>query len=98
MNRNGRSPAWLDGVRGRLRSARRWGGVGSLVRALGSCAATALLLPCRAQENAANTTSTFPRSETLYVGGLQWGEPTSFNPLLSTPAWPVPNGDQTCNL
>lgn len=30
-----------------------------------------------------------PRSETLYVAGRQWGEPTSFNPLLSNPAWPV---------
>jgi len=69
-----------------------------LLRALGFCAAAGLLFQCRAQENAANTTSTFPRSETLYVGGLQWGEPTSFNPLLSAPAWPVPNGDQTCNL
>lgn len=30
-----------------------------------------------------------PRSETLYVAGRQWGEPTSFNPLTSNPAWPV---------
>ncbi len=50
---------------------------------------------CRPRDG---TGTTFPRGETLYVGGLQWGEPTSFNPLLSSPAWPVPNGDQTCNL
>jgi peptide/nickel transport system substrate-binding protein len=30
-----------------------------------------------------------PRSETLYLAGWQWGEPSSFNPLLSTPAWPA---------
>jgi len=34
-----------------------------------------------------------PRSETLYVAGRQWGEPTSFNPLLSNPAWPVTNNN-----
>jgi peptide/nickel transport system substrate-binding protein len=32
-----------------------------------------------------------PRSETFYVAGRQWGEPTSFNPLQSNPAWPVNN-------
>jgi peptide/nickel transport system substrate-binding protein len=30
-----------------------------------------------------------PRAETLYVAGRQWGEPTTFNPLVSNPAWPV---------
>jgi peptide/nickel transport system substrate-binding protein len=30
-----------------------------------------------------------PRADTLYLAGWQWGEPSSFNPLLSTPAWPV---------
>ena len=25
-----------------------------------------------------------PRSETLYLAGWQWGEPSSFNPLLTT--------------
>lgn len=29
------------------------------------------------------------RSNTLYVGGFQWGPPASFNPLAITPAWPV---------
>ncbi len=31
----------------------------------------------------------FPRGETFYVAGWQWGEPASFNPLLSNPDWPV---------
>src|SRR5687768_15066432 len=30
-----------------------------------------------------------PRSETFYVAGRQWGEPVSFNPLSSTPDWPI---------
>ncbi|HEX3850177.1 MAG TPA: ABC transporter substrate-binding protein, partial [Polyangiaceae bacterium] len=31
----------------------------------------------------------FPRAETFYVAGWQWGEPASFNPLLGNPDWPV---------
>jgi peptide/nickel transport system substrate-binding protein len=55
-----------------------------------------MLLQCHPADTA---TSTFPRNETLYIGGLQWGEPTTFNPLLSSgEAWPVPNGEQTYNL
>jgi len=33
-----------------------------------------------------------PRSETLYLAGRQWGEPASFNPLVSTPDWPIITG------
>jgi peptide/nickel transport system substrate-binding protein len=39
----------------------------------------------RAQES----TGGFPRAETLYVAGRQWGEPASFNPLTSNPDWPI---------
>lgn len=31
---------------------------------------------------------TLPRNQTLYIGGLQWGPPNSFNPVGSVPAWP----------
>ncbi len=31
----------------------------------------------------------FPRAQTLYIGGFQWGPATSFNPLAVTPAWPM---------
>lgn len=34
----------------------------------------------------------FPRSETLYVNGLQWGPPTTWNPLAGNPAWPINAG------
>ncbi|HEY3253717.1 MAG TPA: hypothetical protein VGJ91_07200, partial [Polyangiaceae bacterium] len=33
-------------------------------------------------------TSGFPRAETFYLGGRQWGEPSTFNPL-GTPGWPI---------
>lgn len=36
----------------------------------------------------AASASTFPRNETLYVGGRQWGEPSTFNPLLGWMDWP----------
>ncbi|HET9934031.1 MAG TPA: ABC transporter substrate-binding protein [Polyangiaceae bacterium] len=34
----------------------------------------------------------YPREQTLYVGGRQWGEPSSFNPLAGNPDWPVISG------
>lgn len=46
---------------------------------------------------AAAAVTSLPRSETLYVGGFQWGPPTSFNPVSGNPAWPV-GGDGTMAL
>lgn len=42
-------------------------------------------------DNAAAPAAEIPmtRANTLYVGGFQWGPPSSFNPLAVTPAWPV---------
>src|SRR5260221_10586992 len=48
------------------------------------------LLGCRPKRD---TTSAFPREETLYVGGLQWGEPSTFNPLSSSADWPLRNAN-----
>jgi peptide/nickel transport system substrate-binding protein len=31
----------------------------------------------------------FPRSETLYLGGFQWYQPNTFNPLDQAPSWPM---------
>jgi peptide/nickel transport system substrate-binding protein len=52
------------------------------------------LLPALLGESACRRSSDpdsggLPRAQTLYVAGRQWGEPTSFNPLHSNPAWPV---------
>jgi peptide/nickel transport system substrate-binding protein len=44
------------------------------------------LISCRP---ASEKGSELPRSETLYLGGQQWGEPTSFNPLLDSASWPT---------
>jgi peptide/nickel transport system substrate-binding protein len=34
------------------------------------------------------TVGDLPRNETLYIGGFQWGPPTTFNPFGTTPSWP----------
>jgi peptide/nickel transport system substrate-binding protein len=44
------------------------------------------VVACRRDKD---TTSAFPRHETLYIGGPQWGEASSFNPLASSPDWPL---------
>lgn len=33
--------------------------------------------------------SVLPRERTLYVAGLQWGPPSTFNPVAADPDWPV---------
>ncbi len=47
----------------------------------------AAVVGCR--RGAEGDDSTFPREQTVYVGGFQWAQPSSFNPLASTPDWPV---------
>jgi peptide/nickel transport system substrate-binding protein len=55
--------------------------------------AVSLLFLCASSgckpDPASDSSGSFPRAETLYVGGRQWGEPSSFNPLISSPDWPV---------
>jgi peptide/nickel transport system substrate-binding protein len=58
-----------------------------LTAALLLTAALASSAGCRREHDEGS--GALPRSETLYVAGRQWGEPTSFNPLQSSPAWPV---------
>jgi peptide/nickel transport system substrate-binding protein len=41
------------------------------------------------QEEPLSEEEPMTRSNTLYVGGFQWGPPASFNPLAVSPAWPV---------
>lgn len=49
----------------------------------------AAALGCRPDRE---TKSLFPRDQTVYLGGPQWGEPASFNPLSSSPDWPLKYG------
>lgn len=34
-------------------------------------------------------TGNFPREQTLYLAGFQWGDPNTFNPVCDLPAFPV---------
>lgn len=56
-------------------------------------AATALLSSCQPKDpkEGGDQGGAFPRNQTLYVAGSQWGDPSSFNPLAESwqPAWPV---------
>jgi peptide/nickel transport system substrate-binding protein len=60
-----------------------------MIRAAAMGLAVLGLAACRPQADDKNEGGAFPRAETFYVAGWQWGEPSSFNPLLSNPDWPV---------
>lgn len=46
---------------------------------------TLIIMACGNRGN-----SPYPRNETLYIGGFQWGDPASFNPLGDWPVtWPA---------
>jgi peptide/nickel transport system substrate-binding protein len=50
----------------------------------------AALVDCRASgAKEGEKTAGFPRSETFYLGGRQWGEPSTFNPLCAAGCWPI---------
>ncbi|MBN2035548.1 MAG: ABC transporter substrate-binding protein [Chitinispirillaceae bacterium] len=60
------------------------------------CVVIALMLCCFMSCQKAGTdqgASDFPRSKTLYIGGDQWGDPNTFNPLCDWPAWPIRGKD-----
>jgi peptide/nickel transport system substrate-binding protein len=57
--------------------------------ALRALAVSLSLLGLTACKPQSESSSAFPRSETLYVGGRQWGEPSTFNPLEGQAAWPL---------
>jgi peptide/nickel transport system substrate-binding protein len=58
---------------------------------LGAAAAAApgVLAACASGGQSSTGTGKPTRKNTLYVGGWQWGPPTSFSPLGSTPMWPT---------
>src|SRR4051812_28317862 len=47
------------------------------------------LLAALGCHEARGSVEAFPRNQTVYVGGFQWQQPSTFNPLASTPDWPV---------
>jgi peptide/nickel transport system substrate-binding protein len=64
----------------------------TLGTALVSVAMAGMLAGCEKKKTSdSQATSGFPRNETLYLAGSQWGDPSSFNPLAEPwqAAWPV---------
>ena len=61
------------------------------VRALPVAIVTSISLLAGCKGTSTADKSGFPRDQTLYVAGSQWGDPSSFNPLAESwqPAWPV---------
>ena len=53
------------------------------------CAVSVALALASACQRPDDASAGFPRAESLYVGGRQWGEPASFNPLVTSPDFPV---------
>lgn len=53
-------------------------------------AATSLFVGCKGEKSGSDSNG-FPRSQTLYLAGSQWGDPSTFNPLAESwqAAWPV---------
>ena len=76
-------PGWRSVTRPRA-TAR---GPRAFVRPALALALGAQLVSCGRSNH--ETSEGFPRAETLYVGGRQWGEPSSFNPLSGSPDWPA---------
>jgi peptide/nickel transport system substrate-binding protein len=61
-----------------------------LLRAVTCVGLLLTLSDCRREQQ--QSQGSLPRHETLYVGGRQWGEPSSFNPLLGWMDWPAMPG------
>ena len=68
------------GIRGIERRLGHW--LGAWLVGLGLLSST----DCRPRKD--DSAGGFPRAETFYMGGWQWSEPSTFNPL-GTPDWPV---------
>jgi len=69
--------------------------VGCNVLIVAAVVAIAVLSGCQGQKGSTTQkgispeNDTITREQTLYVGGFQWGPPSSFNPLAISPAWPI---------
>ena len=47
------------------------------------------LISCGSKKGTQKDNGGFPREKTLYLAGFQWGDPSTFNPLMDWPAFPV---------
>ena len=57
-------------------------------------AIAAVVASCGSKGKQAAGEGPLPRGETLYVAGLQWGAPSTFNPVSPDPDWPVSASDR----
>ncbi len=57
--------------------------------ALGMLLATCIAVIVSGCAKKSAESSQFPRNETLYIGGFQFGEPATFNPLSDLSGWPT---------
>jgi peptide/nickel transport system substrate-binding protein len=57
---------------------------------------TVLALAACGWREAGGTEDDYPRNQTVYIGGFQWPQPSTFNPLATRPDWPLdPSNAQT---
>jgi peptide/nickel transport system substrate-binding protein len=70
-----------------------------IFRMITACLAVFLVMGCGGNKQQSEQTKStpqnaeFPREKTLYLGGDQWGDPNTFNPLCDWPAWPIRGKD-----
>jgi peptide/nickel transport system substrate-binding protein len=57
----------------------------ALLRPLALATLVASASACRPEQSDGE----FPRNQTMYVGGRQWGPPSTFNPLEGQASWPL---------
>jgi peptide/nickel transport system substrate-binding protein len=79
----------LSAAKGSTNLPRPLGRWGRALRAAAWALALLSLNGCRRPSSKEEASTGFPRGETFYVAGFQWGEPSTFNPLLSNQDWPV---------
>ncbi len=71
----------------------------TIFRLTAVCLAVFLVVGCGGSKQQSDQTKStpqnaeFPRDKTLYLGGDQWGDPNTFNPLCDWPAWPIRGKD-----
>src|SRR5262249_38266143 len=83
--RSGEPPMALYGACGTLAEERRWSHMSSNVNRGGmlvTAALAAFALVAIASAGSASSAISYPRDQTLYTGGTQWGNIVGFNPYV----------------
>ena len=69
----------------------------SIFSTIAFISATLVFSGCKTenQEDVAQDSQEYPRTETLYIGGFDWAPPATFNPLDYDPNFPI-DGNVPC--